>query len=55
MLDSQKHWYNQHHIECDTTNLNKSEFDNIIKICDIIITQPILDNYREKNIYPQII
>ena len=40
--------YNQHHIECYTTNLNKSEFDNIIKICDIIITQPILDNYREK-------
>lgn len=40
--------YNQHHIQCYTTNLNKSEFDNIIKICDIIITQLILDNYREK-------
>jgi predicted DNA-binding protein YlxM (UPF0122 family) len=33
-------------IECFSTNINKEEFTNIIKNSDIIITQPVEDNYR---------
>lgn len=33
-------------IECFSTDINKEEFTNIIKNCDIIITQPVEDNYR---------
>lgn len=35
-------------IECFTTDLDKTEFTNIIKEQDIIICQSILDNYRGK-------
>lgn len=38
----------KHHIECFSTNLSKEEYDNILKKCDVIITQPISKNYREK-------
>jgi hypothetical protein len=34
------------YIECYNTDINKEDFTNIIKKCDIIITQPIKDNYR---------
>ena len=33
-------------IECFTTRLTDIEFDNILKKQDVIITQPIIDNYR---------
>ena len=36
-------------IECWTTNIQEHEFLNHIKTSDIIFTQPIVDNYREKN------
>ena len=42
-LDSTYYIYN---IQCWTTNINKEEFTNIIKKCNVIITQPINDNYR---------
>ena len=35
-------------IECFSTDLDESEFTNIIKEQDIIICQPIWDNYRDK-------
>jgi hypothetical protein len=35
-------------IECFSTNLDESEFTDIIKQQDIIICQPIWDNYRDK-------
>jgi hypothetical protein len=35
------------HIPCWTTEYNKESFLNIIKKCDIIVTQPINDNYRD--------
>jgi hypothetical protein len=35
------------HISCHNTKLNKDEFTDIIKDCDIIITQPLKDNYRD--------
>jgi len=41
--------FTQHHIQCYSTNISKDDFDNILKICDIIITQPIPDNYRDKD------
>ena len=37
------------YIPCFNTNLNKEEFKNIIKDYDIIITQPIKDDYRNKD------
>ena len=37
------------YISCFDTNLNKEEFKNIIKNYDIIITQPIKDDYRNKD------
>jgi len=37
-----------HHIECFSTDIDKSKFTSIINICNIIITQPITDNYRDK-------
>jgi len=37
------------YIECFTTNCNENEFNNIIKSSDVIITQPIDDNYRNKH------
>lgn len=41
--------YNITIIECWTTLLDKNEFTNIITNSDVIITQPINDNYREKD------
>jgi hypothetical protein len=38
--------YNVYHISCWTTECNKETFIEIIKKCDIIITQSISDNYR---------
>ena len=35
-------------IECYSTTLNEGEFENIISQQDIIISQPISDNYRDK-------
>lgn len=40
--------YNPTIIECFNTELSQNEFDNIIKKMDIIIMQPIDDNYRNK-------
>ena len=40
--------FNQYHIECFSTFINKEDYDNILKKCDIIITQQISKNYREK-------
>jgi hypothetical protein len=37
--------YNVINIQCFTTTVDKEEFTRIIKKCDIIITQPIQDNY----------
>lgn len=37
------------YIPCFNTHLNKEEFKNIIKDYDIIITQPIKDDYRNKD------
>lgn len=37
------------YISCYSTNLNKEEFINIIKKFNIVITQPIKDNYRNKD------
>lgn len=39
--------YNIFHIECWTNNIDKEYFTDIIKKCDIIITQAINDNYRD--------
>jgi hypothetical protein len=36
-------------IRCFDTNIEKDEFTNIIQKCDYIITQPIKDNYRNKD------
>ena len=38
----------QYNIICHETELSKEEFDEILQKCDIIITQPISDNYRDK-------
>jgi hypothetical protein len=35
-------------VECFSTEINEEEFLKIIKFSDIIITQPIKENYREK-------
>src|SRR5207253_526272 len=40
--------YLQYDIVCFDTEITKDDFDAIIKKCDIIITQPIKDNYRDK-------
>ena len=39
--------YEKIYIPCWTTEYNKEAFIDIIKKCDIIITQPINDNYRD--------
>lgn len=39
--------YNIFHIECWKKTIDKEYFTDIIKKCDIIITQPINDNYRD--------
>ncbi len=41
--------YKIYSIECFSTNITIDEFTNIIKNSDIIITQPICDNYRNKD------
>jgi len=41
--------YNIFSIECFSTNIESDEFTNIIKKSNIIITQPIHDNYRNKD------
>lgn len=38
--------YTIYHIECFNTDITKEDFTNIIQKCDIIITQPINDNYK---------
>jgi hypothetical protein len=43
---SQQH-YKIFHVECFSTTINKQDFTNIISNCDIIITQPINDNYKD--------
>jgi hypothetical protein len=40
--------YNNTYIPCFSTNCSDIEFDTILKQSDIIITQPINDNYRDK-------
>jgi len=47
-LNLPKTQFNTFLIECFSTNINKEEFTNTIKNCDIIIVQPIDDNYRNK-------
>jgi hypothetical protein len=37
-----------YHIQCYNTEITKEELNNILSICDIIITQPIPDYYRNK-------
>ena len=37
-----------HYYCCFNTNISQEEFTSLIKKCDIIITQPINDNYRNK-------
>jgi len=39
--------YNIFHIECWNNNINKQYFTDIIINCDVIITQPINDNYND--------
>ena len=39
--------YNIFHIECLKENIDKQYFTDVINKCDIIITQPINDNYRD--------
>jgi len=39
--------FNITYIECFSTNITNLDFNNILKNADIIITQPIHDNYRE--------
>ena len=39
--------YNIFRIECWKNDINKQSFTEIISKCDIIITQPINDNYRD--------
>lgn len=39
--------YNIINVPCWTTDINKEKFTEIIKMCDIIITQSINDNYRD--------
>ena len=39
--------YNIFHIVCLKENIDKQYFTDIIQKCDIIITQPINDNYRD--------
>ncbi len=39
--------YIQHHIQCYSTEYTKKEIDEILNKCDIIITQPIPDYYRD--------
>jgi len=40
--------FNVTYIPCFTTSLSDLEFDYILKQSDIVITQPIHDNYRDK-------
>ena len=39
---------NMFNIECYKTDISKKGFDEMIQKCDLIITQPICDNYRNK-------
>lgn len=48
ILNLNDNYFNQFHVQCYSTDITKNDFDNILKDCDIIITQPIPDNYREK-------
>jgi hypothetical protein len=49
VLNLSENYYIQYHIQCYSTNISKEDFNNILNICDIIITQPIPDNYRDKD------
>jgi hypothetical protein len=46
LFDKNNYNVNITYIECFSTTLSDSEFDSVIKNNDIIITQPICDNYR---------
>ena len=41
------HYFTVHHVECWRETIDQQEFTDIIKKCDIIVTQPIQDNYRD--------
>lgn len=41
--------YIKHSIECFTTNIYENDFLDIIRKCNIIIIQPVSDNYRDKH------
>ena len=49
ILNLCKNSYSTTYIACHTTTINESDFLNQIMNSDIIITQPINDNYQEKN------
>ena len=46
-LNLNKNKYCVNHVECWTSNIDKQKFTEMIQTCDIIITQPINDNYRD--------
>jgi hypothetical protein len=41
-------YYNVFHVECWRQDINQEYFTSIIKKCNFIITQPINDNYKDK-------
>jgi len=41
--------YIKHKVECFSTDISKDDFVDLIKLCDVIITQHINDNYRNKD------
>lgn len=43
------HDYVNHYIQCWSTDITKNDFTDLVNSCDIIITQPINDNYRNKD------
>jgi hypothetical protein len=48
VINLNKNEFNYYTVICFSTVLTNEEFDVIIKQCDIIITQPIVNNYRNK-------
>ena len=49
ILNLPKNKYNCTHLECYLTNIDKKKFKNIIENSNIIITQTISDNYKNKD------
>ena len=39
--------WTQYHVQCFSTDISQKDFDDILQKCDVIITQPIHDNYRD--------